>query len=117
MAKKAEEKEEVKTIVWVFWILFAIVGVGLLFAGIQSSVFGNSIVTSIMLVTIGLVLLFVGLIMVLGKANIIANDLELPKSEKNNLEMNIITKTNIYIVKPITKEEQYICFLFSIKEK
>ena len=107
MAKKAEEKEEVKTIVWVFWILFAIVGVGMLFAGIQSSVFGNSIVTSIMLVTIGLVLLFVGLIMVLGKANIIAN----------NLEMNIITKTNIYIVKPITKEEQYICFLFSIKEK
>ena len=54
----------------------------MLFAGIQSSVFGNSIVTSIMLVTIGLVLLFVGLIMVLGKANIIANDLELPKSEK-----------------------------------
>ena len=82
MAKKAEEKEEVKTIVWVFWILFAIVGVGMLFAGIQSSVFGNSIVTSIMLVTIGLVLLFVGLIMVLGKAKIIANDLELPKSEK-----------------------------------
>ena len=37
--------------------------------------------------------------------------------KKNNLEMNIITKTNIYIVKPITKEEQYICFLFSIKEK
>ncbi len=82
MTKKAEEKEEVKTIVWVFWILFAIVGVGMLFAGIQGSVFGNNIVTSIMLVTIGLVLLFVGLIMVLGKANIIANDLELPKSEK-----------------------------------
>ena len=84
MAKKAEEKEEVKTIVWVFWILFAIVGVGMLFAGIQSSVLGDNVVTSVMLVIAGLILVFVGLIMVLGKANVIANDIELPSSKEKS---------------------------------
>ena len=44
----AKKKEEVKTIVWVFWILMAIIGVSMLFAGIQSSVIGDNIVTSIM---------------------------------------------------------------------
>ena len=76
------KKEEVKTIVWVFWILMAIIGVSMLFAGIQSSVIGDNIVTSIMLVIVGIILLFIGLIMVIGKANIIANDLEMPKLTK-----------------------------------
>ena len=80
--KMAKKNEEVKTIVWVFWILIAIIGVGMLFAGIQSSVIGDNIVTSIMLVIVGIILLFIGLIMVIGKANIIANDLEMPKSTK-----------------------------------
>ncbi len=78
----AKKQEEVKTIVWVFWILIAIIGVGMLFTGIQSSVIGDNIVTSIMLVMVGLILLFVGLIMVIGKANIIANDLEMPSAKK-----------------------------------
>ncbi len=78
----AKKKEEVKTIVWVFWILIAIIGVSMLFAGIQSSFIGDNIVTSIMLVIVGTILLFIGLIMVIGKANIIANDLEMPKSSK-----------------------------------
>lgn len=78
----AKEQEEIKTIVWVFWILIAIIGVGMLFTGIQSSVIGDNIVTSIMLVMVGLILLFVGLIMVIGKANIIANDLEMPSAKK-----------------------------------
>lgn len=78
----AKKNEEVKTIVWVFWILMAIIGVSMLFAGIQSSVIGDNIVTSIMLVIVGIILLFVGLIMVIGKANIIANDVEMPKSTK-----------------------------------
>lgn len=78
----AKKNEEVKTIVWVFWILMSIIGVGMLFTGIQSSVLGDNIVTSIMLVVVGLVLLFVGLIMLIGKANIVANDLEMPKSSK-----------------------------------
>ena len=39
----AKKNEEVKTIVWVFWIMLAIIGVSLLFAGIQSSVQGNNI--------------------------------------------------------------------------
>ena len=38
-----KKNEEVKTIVWVFWIMLAIIGVSLLFAGIQSSVQGNNI--------------------------------------------------------------------------
>ena len=76
------KKQEVKTIVWVFWILIAIIGVGMLFAGIQSSVIGDNISTSITLVVVGIILLFIGLIMVIGKANIIANDLEMPKSNK-----------------------------------
>ncbi|MGN1299790.1 MAG: hypothetical protein ACI4VC_00355 [Clostridia bacterium] len=78
----AKKKEEVKTIVWVFWILIAIIGVSMLFAGIQSSFIGDNIVTSIMLVIVGTILLFIGLIMVIGKANIIANDLEMPKLSK-----------------------------------
>ncbi len=78
----AKKQEEIKTIVWVFWILIAIIGVGMLFTGIQSSVIGDNIVTSIMLVMVGLILLFVGLIMVIGKANIIANDLEMPSAKK-----------------------------------
>lgn len=78
----AKKNEEVKTIVWVFWILMAIIGVSMLFTGIQSSVAGDNIVTSIMLVIVGIILLFVGLIMTIGKANIIANDLEMPKATK-----------------------------------
>ena len=54
----------------------------MLFAGIQSSFIGDNIVTSIMLVIVGTILLFIGLIMVIGKANIIANDLEMPKLSK-----------------------------------
>ena len=83
MAKKAEEKE-VKTAVWVFWILIATIGVGMLFTGIQSSVLGDNVVTSVMLVIAGLILVFVGLIMVLGKANVIANDIELPSSKEKS---------------------------------
>lgn len=78
----AKKQEEIKTIVWVFWILIAIIGVSMLFAGIQSSTIGDNIVTSIMLIIVGIILLFVGLIMVIGRANIIANDLEMPKATK-----------------------------------
>lgn len=80
------KKEEVKTAVWVFWILLAIIGVAMLFTGLQGSVAGNNITTCIMLIVIGIILLFVGLIMVIGKANIIANDLEMPKSKKAEKE-------------------------------
>ena len=80
------KKEEIKTSVWVFWILTAIIGVSMLFSGIQSSVLGDSIVTSIMLVIVGIVLLFIGLIMIIGKANIVANDLEMPKKSTKKEE-------------------------------
>lgn len=62
--------------------MLAIIGVGLLFAGIQSSVQGSNITTSVMLIVVGIILLFIGLVMVLGKANIITNEIELPKSSK-----------------------------------
>lgn len=76
------KKEPVKTSVWVFWILIAIIGVGMLFTGLQSSVLGDNITTSVMLIVIGIILLFVGLIMTIGKANIVANDIEVPTSSK-----------------------------------
>ena len=79
----AKKNEEVKTIVWVFWIMLAIIGVSMLFAGIQSSVAGDNITTSVMLIVVGIILLFIGLVMVLGKDNIITNEIELPKSSKN----------------------------------
>ena len=60
----------------------AIIGVSSLFAGIQNSVQGNNITTSVMLIVVGIILLFIGLVMVLGKANIITNEIELPKSSK-----------------------------------
>ena len=80
----AKKQEEVKTIVWVFWILIAIIGVSMLFAGIQTSVLGNNITTSVMLIIIGIILLFLGLVMVLGKANIIVNNIELPGFKKED---------------------------------
>ena len=71
----AKKNEEVKTVVWVFWILLAIIGVSMLFAGIQGSIQGNNIATCVMLIVVGII--------VLGRANIITNDIEMPKSSKN----------------------------------
>ena len=79
----AKKNEEVKTVVWVFWILLAIIGVSMLFAGIQGGIQGNNIATCVMLIVVGIILLFIGLVMVLGRANIITNDIEMPKSSKN----------------------------------
>ncbi len=79
----AKKNEEVKTVVWVFWILLAIIGVSMLFAGIQGSIQGNNIAICVMLIVVGIILLFIGLVMVLGRANIITNDIEMPKSSKN----------------------------------
>ena len=79
----AKKNEEVKTVVWVFWILLAIIGVSMLFAGIQGSIQGNNNTTCVMLIVVGIILLFIGLVMVLGRANIITNDIEMPKSSKN----------------------------------
>ena len=75
--------KEIKTSVWVFvfWILIAIIGTGLLFSGIQSSIVGDSITTSIMLIVVGLILIFIGLVMVLGKANIEADDVTSSKKK------------------------------------
>ena len=74
--------KEIKTSLWVFvfWLLIAIIGTGLLFAGIQGSVVGNALTTSVMLIVVGIILVFIGLIMVLGKANIEADDVK--KSSK-----------------------------------
>ncbi len=80
------KKEQIKTSVWVFWILIAIIGVSMLFSGIQSSIVGNTITTSVMFIVVGTILLFIGLIMVIGKANIVANDLEMPSSKKDEKE-------------------------------
>ena len=80
----AKKNEEVKTVVWVFWILLAIIGVSMLFAGIQGSIQCNNIATCVMLIVVGIILLFIGLVMVLGRANIITNDIEMPKSSKND---------------------------------
>lgn len=79
-----KEKEPIKTSIWVFWIMIAIIGVGLLFSGLQSSVRGDSITTSVMFIVVGIILLFIGLIMIFGKANIEANDLEIGKPEKKS---------------------------------
>ena len=76
------KKEAVKTSVYVFWILIAIIGVGLLFTGLQNSVLGDSVTTSVLLIVIGVILIFMGLIMVFGKANIEAKDVQVHKEEK-----------------------------------
>ena len=81
----ANKEKNVKTSVWVFWILIAIIGVSMLFTGFQSSIAGDSITTSVMFIVIGVILLFIGLIMVIGRANIVANDIEMPsKKEKED---------------------------------
>ena len=102
----AKKNEEVKTVVWVFWILLAIIGVSMLFAGIQGSIQGNNIATCVMLIVVGIILLFIGLVMVLGRANIITNDIEMPNNHIlfdklgksiffRNTKTNIVTKKDI----------------------
>lgn len=76
-----KKEGQIKTAVWVFWILMAIIGVGMLFTGIQGSVLGDNLTTSIVLVVIGIVLLFIGLIMVLGRANINTTDISVHKED------------------------------------
>ena len=83
MAKK--EQEPMSTSIWVFWILIAIIGVGLLFAGLLGSSIGGSITTSVLFIVVGIILLFIGLVMIFGKANIEANDLEIGKSKKSSI--------------------------------
>ncbi len=80
----ANKEKNVKTSVWVFWILIAIIGVSMLFTGFQSSIAGDSITTSVMFIVIGIILLFIGLIMVIGRANIVANDLEMPSKKEED---------------------------------
>lgn len=80
----ANKEKNVKTSVWVFWILIAIIGVSMLFTGFQSSIAGDSITTSVMFIVVGIILLFIGLIMVIGRANIVANDLEMPSKKEED---------------------------------
>ena len=82
MPAKKQETKKTSTIVYVFWILIAIIGTGSLFLGLQSSAMGDSIVTSVMFIVIGIILIFLGLIMVLGKANIEADDVVVKKEDK-----------------------------------
>lgn len=77
-----ENKKEIKTIVWVMWILMAIVGVGLLFGGIQNCIIGGNVVTSIMFIVVGIVLLFIGLTLLLGNANMQNLNVQVPKEVK-----------------------------------
>ena len=57
--------------IYVLWLVMAIAGTALLFTGIQLSVNGNvGIVTPVMLIVIGTIFVFLGLVMVLGYANV-----------------------------------------------
>lgn len=60
------------TVIYVLWLIIAIVGTALLYTGIQLSVANVdvSFVIPVMLIVIGIMLTFFGLIMVLGYANI-----------------------------------------------
>lgn len=78
----ANKEEPTSMWVFVFWLLIAIIGTGLLFTGLQNSVLGDSIPTSILLIVVGIILIFIGLAMVLGKANIEAEDVEMPGAKK-----------------------------------
>ena len=78
----AKKEEPTSMWVFVFWILIAIIGTGLLFTGLQNSVLGDSITTSVMLIVLGIILIFVGLVMVIGKANIEAEDVKMPGAKK-----------------------------------
>ena len=78
----ANKEEPTSMWIFVFWLLIAIIGTGLLFTGLQNSVLGDSIPTSILLIVVGIILIFIGLAMVLGKANIEAEDVEMPGAKK-----------------------------------
>jgi uncharacterized membrane protein len=73
MPENKKEVKEYSTSVWVFWILVAIVGTGLLFTGLQNTFTLGNLTMSVMFIVIGLILLFLSLTIVLGRANIAAN--------------------------------------------
>lgn len=75
--------KEIKTSIWVFvfWLIIAILGTGLLFTGLQNSLLGDSLPTSVMLIVVGIILIFIGLVMVLGKANIETDDIKTSKKQ------------------------------------
>lgn len=60
------------TFIYVIWLTIAIIGTAVLFTGIQLSVnvAAAGIVLPVMLIVVGIILLFVGLVMVLGYANV-----------------------------------------------
>lgn len=59
------------TAIYVLWLIVAIAGTALLFTGIQLAVNSSvGIVVPVMLIVIGIIFVFLGLVMVLGYANI-----------------------------------------------
>ena len=57
--------------IYVLWLVVAIAGTALLFTGIQLAINSNvGIVAPVMLIVIGVIFVFLGLVMVLGYANI-----------------------------------------------
>ena len=57
--------------IYVLWLVVAIAGTALLFTGIQLAINSNvGIVAPVMLIVIGVIFVFLGLVMVLGYANV-----------------------------------------------
>ena len=77
------KKKKDQTAVWVFvfWLLIAIIGAGILFTGIENSLLSGNIRVSITSVMVGIILIFIGLIMVIGKANLDAGNVEMPQKK------------------------------------
>lgn len=68
------EKKEPKTAEWVLWILIAIVGAALLFTGVRAAALQQNVVVSTMCIVVGVILAFIGLIVMLGKANVVVKE-------------------------------------------
>ena len=68
--------------IYVLWIVIAIAGTALLYTGIDLAVnSGLGIVIPVMLIVIGTLFIFLGLVMVLGNANIEAKAEAIEKSK------------------------------------
>lgn len=67
----AEIDTKAPVVIYVIWLIVAIAGTATLFTGIQLAVNAQvQFVVPVMLIVIGILLLFLGLVMVLGYANI-----------------------------------------------
>ena len=77
------KKKEISTFEWTMWIIGAIIGVSLLFVGINNVAIGDADCTRcVMFIVLGIIFLVVTLSYIIGNLNIAVSGEEVAKAKK-----------------------------------